>query len=382
MRAARQIRFQSDLMAEGLRGPADDRQPEAEALARRIDLMKRIEDRAELFGGNTGTGIQDLDREEIAPLAAPDQHPAAPGIFDGVAHQIADDGAQHAGIADDLRVTRQHDQPQAFGFGVQVPVVNDRFENIQHRKALELRRAEPGLQQRRFSQSVEFLGHAHSGVDRQTKPLPILWIRELVADTIDGDHHHLQRLLKIVAGHSHQSADIALQPVGQQQRAAKLYLRHDLTRQSSENVALFGRELPRFVVKHADGAERQTVGRAQQRAGVKPDMRFAGYQRITVEPRIPGGVGYFEKAVLKQRVGAERLLERRLANAETDFGFEPLPALVDQADERNRSLANVAGDPRDVVERGFDGSIEDSIGAQRLQPLRLVGMQPGGSRLV
>jgi len=185
----------------------------------------------------------------------------------------------------------------------------------------------------------------------------------------------LQRLLEVVTGNGHQAADIALEPISEHQRAAELHLRHHLAGEGSEHVALFRREHARLVVEYTDRAERQTVGRAQQCAGIETHMRLACHQRIAVEASILGDVLDFEKTVLENRVGADRLLHRRLAHAKPDFRLEPLPAIVNQTDDRDRCLADIAGDLGNVVERGLGACIENAVGPQRLQPFGFVRMQ-------
>src|SRR5436305_7433898 len=61
----------------------------------------------------------------------------------------------------------------------------------------------------------------------------------------------------------------------------------------------------------SDGADRQSVGRAQQRARVESQMRRAGDQRIARKARVAGGIGHFEETVLEDGVRA-RSEERRV----------------------------------------------------------------------
>jgi hypothetical protein len=72
---------------------------------------------------------------------------------------------------------------------------------------------------------------------------------------------------------------------------------------------------------------------------------------------------------------ADRTVERSLPRAKADFRFEPLPAFVDQVHHRDRRLTDVACDLGDVVERRLGRGVENPVGAQRLQPLRFVGME-------
>eukprot|EP01035_Chromulina_nebulosa_P032925 gene32926-44042_t len=86
-------------MTQRVRGSPHDRQAQTQAFAGRVDLVKGVEDGAELVRRNAGAGIQHLDGDRVAAAAAADQHAALRGVLDGVADEVADDGAQHAGVA-------------------------------------------------------------------------------------------------------------------------------------------------------------------------------------------------------------------------------------------------------------------------------------------
>ena len=60
-------------------------------------------------------------------------------------------------------------------------------------------------------------------------------------------------------------------------------------------------------------------------------MRCAQYQRVICEALVSIRIGnYQQRFAIKDRVCAERLLTRGLANAEPDAGFEPLTVLINQ----------------------------------------------------
>ncbi|MBC7579132.1 MAG: hypothetical protein H7312_17505 [Tardiphaga sp.] len=144
-------------------------------------------------------------------------------------------------------------------------------------------------------------------------------------------------------------------------------------------IALLGAENARFVIQHADGAERQIIRRRRQGASVKAYLRIAGYQRIAVETGIPRCVFHFQIIVFKDAAGADRLLQRRLAQWRADRGLEPLPAFIDQADDRDQVLTDVAADSGDIVEGRFDRSVRIARGAQGSPPFGFVGVEGAGS---
>ena len=181
-----------------------------------------------------------------------------------------------------------------------------------------------------------------------------------------------------MTGDRHQPADIALQPVRDDERAAQFHLRHHLTRQGREHVALVLREQSRLVVEHTDRAERKPVWCAQQCAGIKSEMGDTEDQRIIGEAPIQRGIRNFHETLFENGVRAQRTVDRCFTDAESDFGFEPLPAVIDQVDDRDRGLADIAGKPCDIVECGFNGCIENAVRAQRLQPFRFVRVQRCG----
>src|ERR1700734_604924 len=81
----------------------DDREPEAQTLAPLaggvVHLMVFVEDRLQLGLGDADPGVPDLDAQFALAPAAPDEHPAALGIFQRVRDQIADHLLEQTPIA-------------------------------------------------------------------------------------------------------------------------------------------------------------------------------------------------------------------------------------------------------------------------------------------
>ena len=94
-------------------------------------------------------------------------------------------------------------------------------------------------------------------------------------------------------------------------RAPGLDMRHRHRRQVAKGLFLLGRQGGAGpVVDHADGAECQPVRRPQRGAGIEPDVRVAGHQRVGGEPMVPASVADHEKGIGLKRMGAEGLLSR------------------------------------------------------------------------
>lgn len=72
-----------------------------------------------------------------------------------------------------------------------------------------------------------------------------------------------------------------------------------------------------------------------------------------------------------QGVGADGLVERRLAWIEPDPGLEPLPVAGDEADQRDGGIAQQGGEVDDIVEALLGGGIEDAVSVERGEALRL-----------
>jgi hypothetical protein len=139
--------------------------------------------------------------------------------------------------------------------------------------------------------------------------------------------------------------------------APQLELRHHLVRQGLQGEALAGAQAmrARMQVEHAQGAQRQAVGRDQLRAGIKTQTRRTRHQRIAGEARVLADVGHHHHAGFQQRVLADRIVERHLAHAQSGLGLEPLAAGVDEVDRRDRRFEQVGGEAHQVVDGLFRG---------------------------
>ena len=74
----------------------------------------------------------------------------------------------------------------------------------------------------------------------------------------------------------------------------------------------------------------------------------------------------------KHGAEADRAVERRLAHAKAHLGLEPLPALIDQADQGNRSLTGPGGKLHQSVELRLWRRVENPVAAQGSKPVTLL----------
>jgi hypothetical protein len=102
-------------------------------------------------------------------------------------------------------------------------------------------------------------------------------------------------------------------------------------------------------------------------------MRIAGHERIVGEPLVLGRVGHDEQVGLGYDVAAERHITRRFADRPADLRLEPLAMLIDERDERDRSLADVRGKYRQVVQRLLRERVEHVVLPERVEAPGLVG---------
>ena len=152
------------------------------------------------------------------------------------------------------------------------------------------------------------------------------------------------------------------------QVGAELELRFSLPPQRVERLDLLGRQRARHAVDHAQRAERVALWRHERRASVEANAILRHDQGVIAERLVVEGVGHHEKIAVLDRVRAERDASRGFGDRDADPGLEPLPVGVDQADERNRRLADMRGEEREVVEGALRIRIEDAIPPQGRQP--------------
>ena len=136
---------------------------------------------------------------------------------------------------------------------------------------------------------------------------------------------------------------------------------HGLPAKSAERVLLRGRQLARDPVDDAKGPERLSLRSDEGHAGIKANVRGARDQRAVGKPVILGGVRHDEQVRLENGMGAKGDVAGCFGRVDADFRFEPLPVCIDQADERNRYVADLCRESGQVVERVFGIGIQDLV---------------------
>ena len=152
----------------------------------------------------------------------------------------------------------------------------------------------------------------------------------------------------------------------------KFQLADRLPAEHTQGVFLFGRQLSRDAVEHADRSQGASVCRDERGTGVKPDVGVARDERIGRKARIGERVSHDEQVRVLDRGRAKRHVPRRFRDRQSDPGFEPLSVRVHEAHECHRRLADACGHEREVVEVLIRRRIEDVVAPERRQPVVFV----------
>ena len=121
----------------------------------------------------------------------------------------------------------------------------------------------------------------------------------------------------------------------------KLHLGDDLPAQDPQGLLLIGGELARFAIDHAKRSNFETVGRDERRTCVEPKMGIVGDEGIGIEALVSERVRHDKEFVLQNGVRAECVVTGGLFEVDADLGLEPLTVMIDQADQRDGSLADL-----------------------------------------
>lgn len=149
-------------------------------------------------------------------------------------------------------------------------------------------------------------------------------------------------------------------------------LRLDHARKIPHEVAVLVVQFARLDIDDAQRAQLASIGRPQRAPRVEADARSARHQRIVMESCVGQRVGHHENVVAEDRVPAKRDLARCFGHRKADAGLEPLPVLVDQADERDRHPEQSPGQAGQAVEPLFRRGIQDPERPQAVDPGVLV----------
>ena len=125
-------------MAEKFAQALDDREAQAQTLAPLaggvVHLMVFFEDRLQFRLRDADPGVPDLDAQFALASAAPDEHPAALGIFQRVRDQIADHLLEQTPIAPNGEAARDHAQREAGRLRVISQFFPQTVEQLIHRE--------------------------------------------------------------------------------------------------------------------------------------------------------------------------------------------------------------------------------------------------------
>ena len=158
--------------------------------------------------------------------------------------------------------------------------------------------------------------------------------------------------------------------------ATPLQFDHHLPREQDHALALHRRQVgARLGVDDAQRAKRHTIGPDQRRASVEADMRRPGDQQIVGEAGILGRVGDDENVRPEHGVRAEGDVARGILRVQPGTRQETLTHILDNADQRDRRVAQRSCELRDLVQIAETTGVEiverEQRGSIRLQAATL-----------
>ena len=182
----------------------------------------------------------------------------------------------------------------------------------------------------------------------------------------DGRGHGLQRVL-------HPVVDLLAQDLLVVQGALQVELTHDLPGHDLEQLALLGGQLARPVVEHAERADGMAAAGHQRRPGVEAHGRNRpAAKRVVGTAQVEQRVLDLEDLLRQDRMGTDRLLERGLARLHPETRLEPLPVLIDEADQSDRHLEQRGKQFHHLVEGRIGSAVERAKAAQLGKAFKLI----------
>jgi hypothetical protein len=174
------------------------------------------------------------------------------------------------------------------------------------------------------------------------------------------------------------------------QRCDRLLPEHEgfrgCDRQVLQDLPLMVVELARDAVDDAQRAEDHAVRERDRRAGVELEMGRSRHERVVGEAMVLRCIRDLQDVAAVQGMGAERDVARRFADArQAGGGLEPLPILVDQADQRDRHAADLGGRASQGIEDRLRFGVEHGHRTKARESCGLVvgqrsGQEHGGPR--
>ena len=152
-------------------------------------------------------------------------------------------------------------------------------------------------------------------------------------------------------------------------------------REVLERLALVMAERARAPVHHAQGAQRGTA-KLQRNAGIETNVRLAEHERVGAESLVGRGVRDFKKSLCADGVRADRHVARDLLHIQPVRSLEPVPRVVDEAEERDGASGDARRGLHQCIEAAFGSAVEHAQVAQDREPVRFVDGNRGRLHVV
>lgn len=160
-----------------------------------------------------------------------------------------------------------------------------------------------------------------------------LWIAHLPDLKLNQADDQLQVVFGAVVDFLEQHFLLQQQLILLKKRSPQLKLGHDLPGQNHECRLLFVCQRSRLTVQYAQRAQAMTFSGLQQAPCIETQPGVGGDQRVEAHSGVFAQIGNDRQSGLQQHMPADRHIQRRLVNAQTDLGLEPLAVVFDQVDD-------------------------------------------------
>src|SRR5918995_159350 len=128
----------------------------------------------------------------------------------------------------------------------------------------------------------------------------------------------------------------------------------------------------RSRVDDTQGSHAAFVGENERVASIEPDPRFTGDQWIVCKSGIKQRVRNDHGRLAQDSMSTKGDLTRCLASVKAIARLEPLPILIDEADDNNGNVEKLGGEPRNAIEPIFGRGVEDAKVMKGCKSLLLV----------
>ena len=125
------------------------------------------------------------------------------------------------------------------------------------------------------------------------------------------------------------------------------------------------RHQPRSGIDQAERADTASILQDERGAGIEPDPRLMQHQRVVGKTPVLKGIRDDHRLPVADHVRAEGGIPRGLRDLEPVARLEPLPVLIDQADQCDGNVEERGGETRDPVKPVLERGIENLERAQR-----------------